>query len=156
MAYDNNAYLRKRYANDPKYREKKINYLRIYRKENANILSIKQKAKYQKNREQIRTRRNTSINYKFTYYKMNSKKRGYNFSLSFEQFKELIEGNCVYCGNGNNNGIDRIDSSKGYVEGNVVTCCFNCNRAKSNLSQEEFAKQIMVCSIWAKKYLNLE
>lgn len=36
------------------------------------------------------------------------------------------------------NGIDRVDSKKGYVAGNVVTCCRNCNQAKSDKSIDEF------------------
>ena len=36
------------------------------------------------------------------------------------------------------NGIDRIDSTKGYFNDNVVSCCKVCNRAKSNLSLEDF------------------
>lgn len=34
--------------------------------------------------------------------------------------------------------VDRIDSSKGYVEGNIVLCCNIINRMKQNLSLEEF------------------
>lgn len=30
-------------------------------------------------------------------------------------------------------GIDRIDSSLGYVHGNVVSCCKVCNRSKNDL-----------------------
>lgn len=36
------------------------------------------------------------------------------------------------------NGIDRIDSNKGYENGNVIPCCKFCNMAKMDRSQEEF------------------
>lgn len=36
------------------------------------------------------------------------------------------------------NGIDRIDSSKGYTIDNVVTCCWDCNRAKNTMSVDDF------------------
>jgi hypothetical protein len=36
------------------------------------------------------------------------------------------------------NGIDRIDSSIGYVATNVVSCCKTCNYAKNNMSVLEF------------------
>ena len=36
------------------------------------------------------------------------------------------------------NGLDRVDSSRGYIQGNVVTCCTICNRAKNVLTPEEF------------------
>ena len=33
--------------------------------------------------------------------------------------------------------IDRIDSNKGYIEGNVVSCTVDINGKKSNLSDDE-------------------
>jgi hypothetical protein len=35
-------------------------------------------------------------------------------------------------------GLDRIDSDKGYTLDNVVPCCRNCNRAKSDLTLGTF------------------
>lgn len=46
---------------------------------------------------------------------------------------ELAEGKVIYV-----NGVDRIDSTKGYIEGNVQTMCFQCNAAKSDYTQNEF------------------
>lgn len=40
------------------------------------------------------------------------------------------------------NGIDRVDSSKGYVDGNMVPCCSTCNWMKSNLLVGEFLAHI--------------
>lgn len=98
-------------------------------------------------------------------YKSSAKKRQLEFSLTQEQFHELIDKNCFYCGSppsgyyevkGANggilyNGIDRIYSRKcydaltkellhedGYVLGNVVTCCGFCNRAKYDMPWSEF------------------
>lgn len=39
--------------------------------------------------------------------------------------------------------IDRIEPSKGYIQGNVVWCTWSCNAAKNNLSVSEF---ITLCS----------
>lgn len=78
------------------------------------------------------------------------------FEITFEQFSNLVQKDCTYCGEppenrGNKtnvgipvplNGIDRIDSSKGYVEGNIVSCCSRCNRMKLNLTLEEFLMKI--------------
>lgn len=36
------------------------------------------------------------------------------------------------------NGIDRIDNSLGYIEGNVATCCKMCNISKGDMSCDEF------------------
>ena len=81
-----------------------------------------------------------------------AKARGLSFELSASEFESLVKGNCSYCGSGpasqkkrkpggisvHYNGIDRINSSKGYSIGNVATCCANCNRAKWKMNVEEF------------------
>lgn len=38
--------------------------------------------------------------------------------------------------------IDRIDSKKGYIEGNVVLCCWTANNIKQDLSIQEFKSWI--------------
>jgi hypothetical protein len=35
-------------------------------------------------------------------------------------------------------GIDRVDSAKGYIHGNLVPCCWECNRIKRAMSLEDF------------------
>jgi hypothetical protein len=75
-------------------------------------------------------------------YAQGAKVRGFIFCLNFDEFKELVTTPCHYCGNlpeGDRfNGIDRIDSSLGYVPENSVPCCRICNRAKSNSPVGEF------------------
>jgi hypothetical protein len=103
----------------------------------------------------------------YTYKKM-SEKGDREFSLSEDEFRELISSDCFYCGkkpslqhhhakrrvNGNlkYNGIDRIDNSKGYVQGNVRTCCNQCNLAKRNYTEKEF--KMLITAIY--KHLNLQ
>lgn len=36
------------------------------------------------------------------------------------------------------NGLDRVDPSRGYATDNVVPACIVCNRAKADMSREEF------------------
>jgi len=96
-------------------------------------------------------------------------KRSADDTLTLEQFMLFSQKDCVYCGspplktynyftdnsygkkstqysidNGNYvwNGIDRIDSSKPHTIDNCVTCCYICNRAKSDMSVEEFYKWV--------------
>lgn len=94
------------------------------------------------------------------HYKGNAKKRKLQFSLSLEEFKTIIFGQCKYCGNPprptvfatsqenrrdkkiSYNGIDRLDNSIGYVVSNCVSCCHICNGAKSDRSVEEFQSWI--------------
>ena len=70
--------------------------------------------------------------------------RKLEFNLSFESVKTLLKfQTCYYTGRKFDNegpysrSIDRIDSSKGYIEGNVVSCTVDINGKKSNLSDEE-------------------
>jgi 5-methylcytosine-specific restriction endonuclease McrA len=75
------------------------------------------------------------------------------WTLDVDVAAELVKQNCYYCGaepkvTGQDNkyvkrnGIDRLDSSKGYEEGNVVTCCKRCNVAKNDQTSAEYEKQI--------------
>lgn len=99
-------------------------------------------------------------------YKKNGKNR--EFTLSFEEFKVLIFQNCTYCGEPPSNnreycgrylkytGIDRIDSSLGYVQGNVTPCCFKCNYAKTDMSLEEFRNYVKRLISYAHNWVNNE
>jgi hypothetical protein len=85
-------------------------------------------------------------------YIRHAKTRNISFELSKEEFFELTKRNCFYCGkepsyitktrwgHGNYiyNGVDRIDSSKGYTIENTVSCCGKCNQAKMAETQEDF------------------
>ena len=83
-------------------------------------------------------------------------------ALSKRYIKFLHQKPCFYCGvlphtvqrvchidsHGTYiyNGIDRVDNTKGYIEGNVVTCCGACNYAKGSRSIVDFLawiKQIL-------------
>lgn len=95
-------------------------------------------------------------------YERGAAKRNLQFEISEEKFIELITGKCAYCDsepelhNGHLrymqkteeplkfNGIDRINTKLGYIEGNVVSCCSKCNYAKHDLSLNEFKD-------WVKK-----
>lgn len=84
--------------------------------------------------------------------KINAKTRGYEFALTKEQVRILTKQNCHYCGaipnnrffhTGNNgdyiyNGLDRIENTKGYTIDNVVPCCIQCNRSKTDMTIKEF------------------
>ena len=70
--------------------------------------------------------------------------RKLEFDLSFESVKKLLQyQTCYYTGKKfedeglMSRSFDRIDSYKGYVEGNVVACTVDINGKKSNLSLDE-------------------
>jgi hypothetical protein len=96
----------------------------------------------------------------FAHCKKGSKDRNLEFSLTKEQFIDISEQPCHYCGkepsvsrgalnrqkqighrhNGlwARNGIDRKDNDIGYVFENCLPCCAICNHAKHTLSYQEF------------------
>lgn len=72
----------------------------------------------------------------------NAKGRKIPFNLSEEQVSNLLQQNCYYCGEPIADGIDRIDSSKGYNIDNVVPCCGICNRMKNKYPLNIFLDKI--------------
>jgi hypothetical protein len=111
----------------------------------------------------------------FYVYKKHARERNLEFHIDYEYFKKLIQNNCYYCDTPPKqiyqlknpktgtirsgipikyNGIDRIDSLKGYTKSNIVTCCKICNRSKSNMQLIEFInwiKKIYLITIKNKK-----
>lgn len=89
-------------------------------------------------------------------YKRHAKDRGLIYKLSKDMFLKLIEQPCYYCGRTPSNikktkndkegflysGIDRKDSSIGYISSNVVSCCDKCNKSKREYSVEDFLKWV--------------
>jgi hypothetical protein len=98
-------------------------------------------------------------------YKCRAKRAKREFSISLDKFKVLTKKNCFYCGRGPcsvsksksrhseyvYNGLDRIDSKKGYSMVNVVTCCVFCNRMKLHYTQYEFREFVRrIYRHWAR------
>lgn len=88
-----------------------------------------------------------------------AKKRGLNFSIIFEDFINLTQQECFYCGKVPMqivkpkyardpyiyNGLDRLYNNKGYDLDNVVACCKTCNRAKWDMNKDKFIEWIKRC-----------
>ena len=80
---------------------------------------------------------------RYNIYKKNAKRRNLDFQLTKEEFYDITSKPCHYCGNFQNyNGIDRIDSDKGYYFENCVPCCEVCNKMKLDYSVEFWIKHI--------------
>lgn len=94
-------------------------------------------------------------------YLASAKSKHIPFKLTEDAFAKLVTSPCNYCGRPPErqlspsrmrknsihaafrwNGIDRIDSDKGYTEDNCVPCCQPCNEMKSDKSRDEFLSQI--------------
>lgn len=97
----------------------------------------------------------------FSAYRLKSERQDRPFDLTAETFRELLDAPCYYCGLiGSNtrhyrgtvvrfNGIDREDNSRGYVLGNCVPCCAQCNRGKGTMSSKDY---ITLCLRVANKH----
>lgn len=82
--------------------------------------------------------------------KLNSEKSGKEFSITIEYVWELfiqqnklckISGAPITINNGKKNqtaSLDRIDSSKGYIQGNVQWVHKDINKMKSNFNEQDF------------------
>jgi len=85
-------------------------------------------------------------------YRKNAQTASREWLLTEEMFDYLTSGNCHYCGQPPTNvhstytsfgefrynGIDRKDSDLGYIPNNVVSCCKECQKAKSNTPYSQF------------------
>lgn len=92
-------------------------------------------------------------------YRQNARNRGHEFSLTAEEFKSITSSDCEYCGKAPTsiykkarasikdsssyayNGVDRVNNSLGYVQGNCVPCCKECNAWKSDMKYLDFVLQ---------------
>lgn len=104
-------------------------------------------------------------NYIINSYIQRCKLHKTEWSLTKAQAIKLFQQTCIYCGasprlvrnayvSGGKevtsnvehcraaevkcNGIDRVDSLRGYTVDNSVTCCWICNNAKTDMTLEEF------------------
>jgi hypothetical protein len=89
--------------------------------------------------------------------KANAANRGLAWNLDDLDVIRICASDCDYCGAPPSNkasspsglsgdyvynGIDRVDSTRGYEPDNVVPCCFVCNNAKRTMTASDFAEWI--------------
>lgn len=119
-------------------------------------------------------RQKTKISYHngiFYATKASAKNRNLTFELSAEQHLNLIIQDCFYCGAAPeapktklaqnigipfpHHGVDRKDSSLGYLPSNCVSCCARCNFMKMAMPVQEFvlhcAKIVRHCNATVKQ-----
>lgn len=102
----------------------------LYKSGNCKICIFKSRKKYQNSETYKKHKR--SIEYRFLISKLIAKKRELQFSLTLNEYKNLISNLCYYCGDvtlgkAQGIGLDRIDNNKGYILNNVLPCCGSCN-----------------------------
>jgi hypothetical protein len=99
------------------------------------------------------------INNLYLAYKNSAKQRKIDFTLTREDFINIIENNCYYCNDEPkesltskrrnftkekylHNGIDRKDNSVGYTIDNTLPCCSMCNYMKGKYNIDDFLNKI--------------
>jgi hypothetical protein len=105
---------------------------------------------------------------RYSYLKNSLKRYGkvLECTITLEQYEKLIENSCYYCSgplfhSAYGAGLDRIDNSLGYHVNNVLPCCGECNKLRSNrLSVSETVEVIKLLKkfrktdlIWSTKDL---
>ncbi|OGM09173.1 hypothetical protein A2Z67_04500 [Candidatus Woesebacteria bacterium RBG_13_36_22] len=113
-----------------------------------------------KNPKRVNTRRldygESSKTYVINCYKRHARNIKVEFNLTREECINLFSKNCNYCGSPPTNkvekkglygifiynGIDRIDSRRGYKKDNCVSCCKICNGMKRDMAIKDFYTQL--------------
>ncbi len=122
---------------------------------------VKENARLRWQKEAIKRREKYGYANAKTVYNSKRKaaiKKGVLFEIPFEDWVKIAASDCYYCGkkpeqlHSNKsrqnyghfkfNGLDRIIPKEPYIIGNVIPCCWDCNKAKSGLSQSDFYELI--------------
>lgn len=77
---------------------------------------------------------------RFWTHQGNAKKRGIEWTLTYEQWLAVVSQTCAYALPGDSGqiiGIDRKDSSQGYTVVNSQACCQHHNQVKSDVFTHE-------------------
>lgn len=133
---------------DSRSRESKYNETRRnYRVHNKELCSSIKRSYYKDNKSRILSSnsewRKSTFSGRINSYKRSASKRNIEWSLSDSDFKSFWGVPCYYCGDSITTiGLDRVDSSRGYFVGNLVSCCTECNVMKNKLNQSEFLNKI--------------
>jgi len=142
---------RKEYDSRPEVKE----YKKEYNKEYDSRPEVKEYRKEYRSRPEVKeynkgydSRPEAKIRSSFQKALWTSKKIKREFSITMEFWESLCLSPCTYCSvealsyikenNLNVNGVDRINSDKGYIMDNVTPCCAKCNRMKWAHSVQEF------------------
>jgi hypothetical protein len=100
----------------------------------------------------------SAFNQLFKSYRNTANKRNLDFELLKDEFREIVNKDCFYCGMPPTyktfthkqyktggyicNGIDRVDNNIGYVNSNIVPCCRHCNTMKMTMTTNDFLDKV--------------
>ena len=111
----------------------------------------------------------------WTYYRNEARRKGFEFALDREYFKNVVADVCHFCGSqptrtvtgpksrqskyGEDhsefltNEIERVDLAQGYVPGNCITCCQVCRKIKRDMDSNDFYNWLERTHSFSKKKL---
>ncbi len=134
---------------DNEYRIRRKEQIKAYQKANKEKFAKQAKEYREKHKERIKERQREyykahpnkvqadarTTTSRYSRLKASAKRRGKECNLTLEQYAEIIKPECFYCDGyfgrvETGTGIDRLNSKLGYVVGNCVSCCEECNKIK--------------------------
>lgn len=151
-------------------KEKQNQYNKKYRLENKEKIKQIQDDYYQKNREkrienardwyrknhsrvlEVRRANMRTPKGRLRSIKASAKTRKIVYLLEDADAIDIMKNPCLYCGDDVPVGIDRIDSSLGYLKDNCVPCCTVCNYMKKDFKQSQFIDQCKKIALNIKLY----
>ena len=127
------------------YRQKLIEQdLDGFHEHNAEVM----KAWRDKNPDKVQAankRKVENVECQYDVYRGSAKLKNLDFELTKEEFIDMVKKNCGYCGiiqDKGFNGVDRVNSTIGYIKENCVSCCSICNYMKKCLDKQTFLQRV--------------
>ena len=81
-------------------------------------------------------------------YRFRALKKQLDFSITPDDYNLIIKKNCFMCGKKSDqqhqNGIDRMDNTKGYTLENINACCCECNLIKKDYIYEDIINKLFL------------
>jgi len=72
-------------------------------------------------------------------------KKNIEFIITNEDYENIVQQECYLCGKetdmNHQNGIDRVNNTRGYILGNIQPCCGECNYMKKEFELNEFLEK---------------
>ena len=115
-----------------------------YLEHNAEVMKKWRDANPEKVKEINEKTKNNIYKY-YQVYKNSAEVKQLSFEFNKEEFVQIVESPCNYCGiiqEKGFNGIDRLNSTIGYIKDNCVTCCAMCNYMKGCLDKNIFIQRV--------------
>jgi len=126
-------YRKKKLQTDPEeFKQKNAEYMQKWRGDNPEKM------------KEMNIQRTNNINIHYGVYVNSARTKKLDFSISKEEYLEMVVKPCYYCGilqEKGFNGMDRLDSNGSYSVENCVSCCETCNMMKGTSGPTIFIRR---------------